>query len=281
MNPPLLDDRQREQFRRDGLLVIRGHLDPAQDIIAIQRGIHGIIAALIAREGLGIPQEPFGPESFDGGYQELIRHDRRLGGEVYDAVKQIPAFMRVVADARNEQLMRELRGTDLPGLAAGGYGIRIDNPGEEKFRADWHQEYPSQLRSMDGVVFWSPLLAVTEEMGPVRFCPGSHHDGLVRLHTKDPEHPEKTGAYSLILEDRERRVARYQQIAPLSQPGDMIVVDFLTLHASGANRSRRSRWSMQFRYFNFHDPTGMRIGWRGSYAAGVDFATIHPELIID
>ncbi len=281
MNTPLLDDRQREQFRRDGLLLIRGHYHPERDIAPIQRGIHGIIAALIAREGLGTAQAPFSPATFDSGYQDLIRHERKLGGEVYDAVKQVPAFMRLVADARNEQLMRELRGTDLPGLAAGGYGIRIDNPGEERFRADWHQEYPSQLRSLDGVVFWSPLLPVSEELGPVRFCLGSHHDGLVRLHTRDPAHPEKTGAYSLTLEDRDRRVARYQQIAPLSQPGDLIVVDFLTLHASGANRSGRSRWSMQFRYFNFSDPTGTRIGWRGSYAAGVNFATIHPELIVD
>jgi ectoine hydroxylase-related dioxygenase (phytanoyl-CoA dioxygenase family) len=122
---------------------------------------------------------------------------------------------------------------------------------------------------------------MTEEIGPVRFCLGSHRDGLVRVHTKDPANPAKTGAYGLMLENRDQRVAAYRQIAPLLQPGDLIVVDFLTLHASGTNRSTRSRWSMQFRYFNFHDPTGIRIGWRGSYAAGVDFATIHPELIAE
>ncbi|MEG2942015.1 MAG: hypothetical protein RR969_10620 [Thermomonas sp.] len=64
-------------------------------------------------------------------------------------------------------------------------------------------------------------------------------------------------------------------------PGDLVLVDFLTLHASGANTSRRSRWSMQFRYFNFDEAVGMSHGWKGSFAAGVDFRSIHPELCAD
>jgi len=277
----LLDDAQRERFRQDGLLVLPGFYDPQRDVLSIQRGIHGIIGKLITREGLPIAHSVFSAETFDAGYQPLIAHDRRLGGEVYDAVKQIPAFMRLVADERNERLVHELRGTDLPGLAAGGYGIRIDNPSEERFRADWHQEYPAQLRSLDGVVFWSPLVPVDHDLGPVRFCPGSHRDGPVRVHLRDPANPVKTGAYALTLENRDARVARYPQVAPLCRPGDLILVDFLTLHASGVNHALRSRWSMQFRYFNFHEPTGVRIGWRGSYAAGVDFSTLHPELVAE
>jgi Phytanoyl-CoA dioxygenase (PhyH) len=277
----LLTAEQHQRFHADGLVVVPGFYDLERDIVPIQRGIHGVIARIISRERLSIAQPPFASATFDAGYQAIIAHDRRLGGEIYDAVKQIPAFMRLVAMERNEQALRELRATDLPGLAAGGYGIRIDNPSEERFRADWHQEYPAQLRSLDGVVFWSPLVSVSEELGPVRFCIGSHRDGPVRVHTSDPDRPDKSGAYGLVLEDRDRRVARYPQIAPLSRPGDLILVDFLTLHASGVNRGQRSRWSMQFRYFNFNEATGIRNGWRGSYAAGVDFAKVHPELLAD
>jgi len=35
---------------------------------------------------------------------------------------------------------------------------------------------------------------------------------------------------------------------------------------------------MQFRLFNFNDAMGQRLGWRGSFAAGVNFAEIVPEL---
>ena len=168
----------------------------------------------------------------------------------------------------------------MPGVAAGGYGIRIDNPSEDRYRAEWHQEYPSQLRSLDGLVYWSPLVAMTPALGPVRFCPGSHRAGPQPVLTSGG-HDGKTGAYAVRLRDETQLLETYEQVAPLTSPGDLVIVDFLTLHASGYNTSDRSRWSLQFRYFNFDDPTGLAHGWKGSFAAGVDFRSIHPELCAD
>ncbi len=279
--PELLSQEQIDTFNNEGFLILRSFYDQERELTPIQFGIYSVIEILVRKYGLPISQEPFHPDAFDSGYQQLIAHDRKIGGEVYDAVKQIPAFMRLVADEKHHTIFSQLRDTNMPGIAAGGYGIRIDNPLEEKFRADWHQEYPAQLRSLDGLVFWSPLVAVSNALGPVRFCVGSHKDGVVPVLTKDPENPGKQGAYALILKDKEERIARYEQVAPLTKPGDLIISDFLVLHSSGYNRGERSRWSMQFRYFNFLEPMGMRIGWRGSFAAGVDFRQIHPELVAD
>ncbi len=276
----VLSAEQVKAFHRDGVLVVPSFFDTRADIEPIQRGIHHIIGLLLAKYDLGIRQPPFAPETFDSGYQELIAHDRRIGGEVYDAVKQIPAFIRLVVHPANDAVLRQLRAGGEPGVAAGGYGIRIDNPSEERFRAVWHQDYPAQLRSPDGLVLWSPLLAVTEEMGPVQFCVGSHHDGPVPVLTRDPKNPDKTGAYALILLDEAERVARYPHIAPLTKPGDLVIIDFLAIHQSGWNRSKRSRWSVQLRYFNFNSPGGIQIGWCGSFAAGVELADVHPELVV-
>jgi ectoine hydroxylase-related dioxygenase (phytanoyl-CoA dioxygenase family) len=277
----ILSNDQVQEFHREGLLILRSFYDQATEIEPIQWGIHQIIGMLIRKYNLPIQQKAFTPDTFDSGYQSLIAHDRKFGAEVYDAVKLIPAFVRLACCERHDHLVAQVRDTDFPGIAVGGFGIRIDNPAEERYRADWHQEYPAQLRSVDGVVFWSPLVPIDESLGPVRFCRGSHKDGLVRVHTRDPEHPEKTGAYGLILENRDERISRYPHTAPLLCPGDLAMVDFLTLHASGHNMSQRSRWSMQVRYFNFREATGIRIGWRGSYAAGIDFTKVHPELVVD
>jgi hypothetical protein len=215
---------------------------------------------------------------FDEGYLELIGRNRAWGGEVYDAVKQLPAFFRLVSHPAHEMIVRQIRDGAVPGVAGGGYGIRIDNPSEDKFRAMWHQEYPAQLRSLDGLVFWSPLVPVTEALGPVQFCPGSHREGPLPVLTSDPDGSGRFGAYSLMLSDEDKVLSRYQKIAPLTSPGDLVIIDFLILHTSGHNRGARSRWSMQFRYFNFAEPTGRSYGWKGSFAAGVDFKTVHPEL---
>ncbi|MFC4861476.1 phytanoyl-CoA dioxygenase family protein [Pseudomonas sp. JS3066] len=280
MNSPLLSPAQCEAFQRDGLLIVPGFYDLERDILPIQRGIYDIIGLVIDKYRLPISRLPFSAETFDSGYQALIAANRAYGGEVYDAVKQIPAFVRLVAHPLHDCLFRELRGEQaLPGVAAGGYGIRIDNPGEERFRANWHQEYPAQLRSLDGLVYWSPLLEVSEALGPVQFCLASHRDGLVPVHASGSG--GKTQAYALTLQDEQARIARYAQVAPLTEPGDLVIVDFLLLHASGFNRAQRSRWSMQLRYFNFNEPTGRAHGWKGSFAAGVDFRSIHPELCAD
>jgi ectoine hydroxylase-related dioxygenase (phytanoyl-CoA dioxygenase family) len=156
--------------------------------------------------------------------------------------------------------------------------MRIDNPGEAKFRAPWHQEFPAQLLSVDGVVFWTPLLPVTQDMGPVEIAEGSHAEGIVPVY-EDDAGIGKSGAYALRLDREQERLARYKTVAPLTEPGDLVLMDFLTLHQSGENLSDHARWTIQFRYFNFAEPVGVRIGWRGSFAAGVKFKDVLPELV--
>ena len=282
MIPATLTGEQVRLFHQDGFLVIKDFYDLESEIHPIQKGIHQVIGQVLKRHGLPDTRGPYVPSQFDFGYQDLIKVNRAYGGEVYDAIKQIPAFMRLLTIPGHELLFKQLRGDDaIVGIASGGYGIRIDNPGEERFRAPWHQEYPAQLRSLDGLVFWSPLVHMTPDLGPVTLCIGSHQLGPVPVHTRDPLNLDKSGAYALILKDEAKLTSRYPQVAPLSKPTDLIIIDFLTLHASGKNHGQRSRWSMQFRYFNFNESVGLRHGWKGSYAAGVNFAQIHPELCLD
>jgi len=277
----LLSSGQISEFKQEGVLVIPGFYDMTADVLPIQQAIYRVIGQVMKRHAIADTRRPFSAMQFDEGYQSLIALNRTYGGEVYDAVKQIPAFIRLLADPRHEKVFQMLRPNSIPGIAAGGYGIRIDNPSEDRFRAEWHQDYPAQLRSLDGLVFWSPLVRITSELGPVQFCRGSHADGAVPVLTRSEDGSNRSGAYALRLKNETTLLERYRKIAPLTSPGDLIVVDFLTLHASGFNRSNRSRWSLQFRYFNFDDPVGLAYGWKGSFTSGVDFKQIHPELCAD
>jgi Phytanoyl-CoA dioxygenase (PhyH) len=278
-NATVLDQTQIDQFGKDGYLILKGFYDP-QDVAQVCEGIYDVIGQVMRRHGLLDSRPEFSTDTFDVGYTDLIRADRRLGSEVYDAVKYIPAFWRIVAHSAHAALMTQLRPHSVPSVAASGCGIRIDNPAEDKFRALWHQEYPAQLRSLDGLVFWSPLVPITESLGPVALCAGSHKEGALPVLRLEPSTSGRSGAYALQLANEKNLIAKYPQNSPLTNPGDLILMDFLTMHASGLNRSERSRWSMQFRYFNMAEATGQVHGWKGSYADGVDFASLHPELIV-
>lgn len=277
----LLTKEQIADFKEYGYVVIKGFYNRKLEIEPIQYGIWKILNILFEKYRIGVEFKQFSPENFDYGYQKLISVNRKYGGEVYDAIKQIPAFMRLISLEKNDQIFMQLRDTNTPAIAAAGYGIRIDNPHEEKYRSLWHYEYRDQLRSIDGIVFWSPLAKITPEMGPVQICPQSHFGGMRRSYSRDSENPEKMGAYAMRLENEEALIAQYGIVAPLSEPGDLVLMDFLTLHSSGVNISERSRWSMQFRYFSFEDPSGININWTGCIADGRQLKDIHPELVID
>lgn len=278
-NEVIIPASAKEDFATKGYTMLPQFYDAQRDVAPIQEGIRVILELLCRKYDVDAPTDTSW-NAMTKAYPALIAKNRAWGGEVYDAVKQIPAFMQLVTKAANQTVFQHLHPGSIPGIAAGGYGIRIDNPGEEKFRAQWHQEFPGQLRSLDGIVFWTPLLPVTPDMGPVQIAEGSHAEGLIPVY-RDDAGLGKSGAYALYMDGAEERLAKYKTVAPLTQPGDLILMDFLTMHQGGHNVSAMPRWSIQFRYFNFADPLGIRIGWCGSFAAGVDFSKVLPELVTD
>jgi hypothetical protein len=281
MGTNILTDQQLTEFKLNGFVVIKDFYDLTTQILPIQQAVYQLIGKVMERHGIPDQRQPFSLTDFDKGYQTLIDLDRKFGSEIYDVVKQIPSFLRLVADPRHETIFQQAYPNSLPGTGVGSSGIRIDNPSEQKFLAPWHQEYPAQLRSVEGLVFWSPLVPVTPEIGPLKFYPGSHQEGLIPVFTTDPKNPEKSGAYSLILSNEDELPDRYPLVSPLTVPGDLVLLNYLVVHSSSPNYGDRSLWSMQMRYFNFAEPIGMQYGWKGSYAAGIDFRTIHPELCAD
>lgn len=277
----MLTEEQVQRFYDDGVLVIPSFYDFEKEIQPIQFEIWRVIGLMIKKYNLPIKQKDFSPENFDSGYIEIITFNRKIGGEIYDTIKQLPSFLRLVTNSKNESIFKSIRKTDMVGIGRGSYGIRIDNPNEERYRAPWHQDFLAQFGSMDGIVFWSPLVEIKEDMGPVHFCLGSHKDGVVPVYTRDNEHPEKTGAYALRMREEKKIVSKYKIVSPLTKPSDLILIDFLTIHSSGFNTSFKSRWSMQFRYFNFLHPSGYELGWRAGYGAGVTLRDILPKYVLD
>ena len=272
----MISPEDRLFFESEGYLLIRNFFDYETDILPIQRDIFEIIHLVAERHGLDLAKGAFSPDTFDADYYTLLERDRGYAGEVYDLTKQIPSFLRLISNQRSEMLFRELRGTDQAGIGAASYGIRIDNPNEDKFRSHWHQEFLFQPQSIDGIVFWTPLVPVRADMGAVIVLPKSHKDGLC-VYSKGTTYADKQGAYQIGIHEEESVVSRYEHIAPLTEPTDLLLMDFLTIHGSGENRSSRSRWSIQSRFFNYKDPVGMKLGWKASITNGTKVEELFPD----
>src|ERR1700752_3610943 len=103
--PQILSQPHIEEFRDKGFVVVQGFYDLKSDIEPIQLGVYKIIGILLRKHEIPFEQRPFTPETFDSGYSELISANRKFGAEVYDAVKQIPAFMRLASCTRHEEIL--------------------------------------------------------------------------------------------------------------------------------------------------------------------------------
>jgi ectoine hydroxylase-related dioxygenase (phytanoyl-CoA dioxygenase family) len=86
--------------------------------------------------------------------------------------------------------------------------------------------------------------------------------------------------YSVFIDRESEILEQYPSHQPVPCMGDLLIMDYLTLHASGVNLTQRPRWSIQFRYFNYNHDRQITQGWHKSFAEGNSIRQAHPELIV-
>lgn len=306
----ILKSEELESFYKDGFLILPNFYNVNEEILEIKRTIYDIIGIVANKYKIKLGRFQFNPKKFDEGILKILVANRIYISEIYDAIKQIPSFIRLVSSKKNQKIYKFIaeykkkvfdsslsasngkKGREvervreksqfnlkkdafnkvLDGIVGQGFGIRMNIPGEKKFLANWHQDYSSQLRSLNGVVFWSPLVEMNNTLGPVKILVGSHREGLLPVYSDN-------SAYGLVLQNEKKIIKKYQIISPLTKPGDLILMDYLTVHSSGKNFSNNILWSMQFRFFDYLEPSGILHGWKGNSLNNINFKNIHPKMI--
>ncbi|WP_218814800.1 phytanoyl-CoA dioxygenase family protein [Rickettsiella endosymbiont of Dermanyssus gallinae] len=272
----MITDKQALFYQNNGYLILKNFYT-LDELMPIYVGIKKLID--LVRERNNLPsidvKDAISEDNFDDGFLELAYGNRKEASLIYDIIKYIPEFIRLSSSLKNKQLYESLLDACLAGYAGSGNGIRIDLPQEDKFLYSWHQDFPYQLRSLDGIVFWSPLRTLTNENGPLQIAACSHKQGAQKLYYAGNN--ENKG-YNLRIKNVDALISNYDIIKPLLKPGDLLVFDFCAIHKSGFNFSQKSRWSMQFRYFNFLNKFGRETKWLGGFAVGRSIEDVIPHL---
>jgi hypothetical protein len=258
-----------------GGFVARGLIDK-KDLQPIQDHIRNLIA-LIARD-IGAPELPISPgELFDAGFMALNSMNREYGGLVYNACRRVLPVHQLSSDERLARLSKRLMKTQTL-MCSNFKAVRIDQPSEDKYLFEWHQDYPYIQDSEDGLVYWIPLQDVDATNGNVVIAPGSHRLGLQAVAIVDPTNKKKNGAASMTLANK-TVTDRFAHIAVPVKEGEVLVFSELLLHRSSPNTTQRARWTLQVRHGNFEETTAIARKWPGGMIEGVSFADRHPEKV--
>ena len=138
----------------------------------------------------------------------------------------------------------------------GGIGLELTTQ-KKKISCKMASGVSGQLRSEKGIVLWSPIQKVTKEMGPVNILESSHKSGIHKVKLKGNNN--LNSAYNVEIQEIDKLCKNFKKIHPLSSPGDVLLLDFLTIHKSGINISKLPLISMQIRYFSFDESSEKKL----------------------
>jgi ectoine hydroxylase-related dioxygenase (phytanoyl-CoA dioxygenase family) len=134
-------------------------------------------------------------------------------------------------------LLQQLAGPDLC-LTHQQFVTKLADEGDERSDIPWHQDNGyGRLEPMTDLTVWVPLVDTDLRNGCLRVIPGSHRQGLL-------EH-DAAGVNPVL---REVAGATGEGVPLVLAAGWGVAFSGLTLHASGPNRSGRTRPAFYVRY---------------------------------
>lgn len=239
-----LTNNQRQQYERDGYVILRGFLDEYEPLEKLVEEV-----ATLGRTF----SSSF--EMADAAWiSKMAESDRAL---LYRALRYLPSLAVLGASERMLSLCKAL-GLEFPALMR-SFNIRMDLPNHDKFLFHWHQDITYLLGSLNSVTFWCPLGVADELHGSIEVVPRSH---------------KQLAPYRLTSDDARRKNAQLSPsdvrlnnepdtVGPIAnvRKGDLVVFSQFLIHRSTPNRSALCRWTVQLRYSDLLEPEFRSAGY--------------------
>jgi ectoine hydroxylase-related dioxygenase (phytanoyl-CoA dioxygenase family) len=222
----VVDPELVEAFRRDGVVLLRGVLEP-EEVALLAQGVERNLADL----------GPLGMNATRPGEPGAFVEDFRNWG-------RIPEYEQALAGSALPAAAGALMGSATVRLFHDHLLVKEAGTLD---RSPWHQDQPYYC--IDGtqtVSFWIPLDPV-ERPSTLEFVAGSHAEGrwfMPRSFVKGTPMVFEEGALAEVPAIDADRDA-WPIVGWPMQPGDAVAFDMLTLHAAAGSPTRRRAFSLR------------------------------------
>lgn len=280
VDSPAHKQEMQAKFAKNGYVVVRGVLDPAEDLKPVideyDQVLDGLTKAWyengdLSSDYAGLP--------FD---QRLIAVVAETGDKIYDHFRIFfnpprattadsplhigPAIFGLLTNPKLLAVIENFLGPEIILNPVNVARIKVPErklPQDRNYHigmtaAWWHQDqgvFADDISEIDMLTVWLPLFDVTKESACLQVIPGSHRQGL-SVHCQS-EDPHKTGIPDLMLGN----VRHFIEM----KAGDIHFHHRLTQHGSLRNLSDRLRFSFDLRY----QPAGQTSGQSGGVPQGL------------
>jgi ectoine hydroxylase-related dioxygenase (phytanoyl-CoA dioxygenase family) len=215
-------------------------------------------------------------DDFDSYCIESFKKKNDFSSRFYETCKKLNSFHEIFYEKKTKNLLKKIFKKKSYGILNRGYGFRFDYPNDKKFLTQLHQDYTSNLGSPIGYVFITPLKNITKNMGPIRVYPGSHKAGIRNIKVIKNKNIRITRSFE--IEVKKKDLLKNSKTITLNT-GDLLVIDFLTLHESTQNFSKKIRFTMIYRFIDYDNQISINNFVPNGEQDGNYFDQFHKEKI--
>lgn len=192
--------------------------------------------------------EPWNAPEWDQAMLALRERDANAFGALYDCAQSSLEMLQLLTVPNALDVAAAFLDDNPADLSYSGVMLRMDTPNDRRNVITWHQDhsyYPQNFNDGSrGLVYWIAMQDVTEDMGALHICPGSHKEGLLEPETTEKENYGSTEQRAVP----EEAIARYPEVRGVCEKGDVLLMHMDTFHRSGFNTSDTIRYSAIFRF---------------------------------
>ena len=175
------------------------------------------------------------------------KNEVRLNG-LFRSITKIQSFKNLFSNEKVLRLLGEIFNMPSAALIISEYQFRIDEPKDNLFTLDWHQDgayYEQDKDGKSGIVLNVCIQNCKKEMGSPELVKGSHKDGKFKSKKY-----HKAVSNTLQHNTNSEHIDKNKIVILEPHIGDVVIYDMNLIHKSGFNFSNKSRFSAISRAFN-------------------------------
>lgn len=224
-------------FRENGYLVQKNLINKSK-LHLIKNSIQFLLKKFLTKSILDKTN------SLDDQLIYLRKRNNNKFGILFDSLQTLAINYEILTTSKVLNKVANLLKTNVATVTLTDVALRLDPPIDERNSLGWHQDSSYFRQNEDGkngVVLWTPVTYISEEMGWLEFLKDSHKIGS--LKTKRNKSSKRDIDNKKL--QKLKKILKYNL-----KLGDTLLMNMDMVHRSGKNYSKKFRISLIGRYHN-------------------------------